>query len=327
MENITNHISKSFKFFADHLIDYAGLFPPASLDLSTAFGNYLSYLKKPNSWMLSRFIIPARRLPELSSIIKEERIDFDQIVTFSVLGSGGVDEMGFFNGLKNDIDYIESFEQKLGNKVEIEVYDVRLPADLQGDPDVKSIRQFIDHHYRMFESGLDHPVKVFYEVNPDINLQKIIKAVWYHNKFERVTGYKLRTGRADVSAIPSAEMIADAIDVCRQYEVPMKFTAGLQQPIRHYDESLKTKLHGFINVFSAGIFAYCHNISGDLILEMIDDEDPDDFTFKENSFAWKNLYILPDEVKRARNKFMISFSSFSLDMLLEDLSSIKLYNL
>ena len=324
---MTNHISKSFKLFADHLIDYAGLFPPASLHLKTALECYLDNLKKPNNWMLSRFIIPARRLPELAATIKDEKIDIKGMLTFSVLGSGGANEMSFFNNLKDDIDYIHTFENTLGSKVEIEVYDVRLPGDLQGDPDVKSIRQFIDHHYRMFETGLEHPIKIFYEVNPDRNLHNIIKGIWYHNKFERVTGYKIRIGRADVSAIPSAELIASAIDICRQYQVPMKFTAGLQQPIRHYDENLKTKMHGFINVFSAGIFAFCHNISGDQILEMIDDEDPDDFTFKENSFAWKNLYIIPDEVRRAREKFMISFSSFSLDMLMEDLSSIKLYNL
>jgi hypothetical protein len=316
MENITNNISKSFKLFAEHLIDYAGLFPPASLDLRTAFKNYLTYLEKPNSWMLSRFIIPAKRLLELSALISEEKIGF-----------GGVNEMNFFNNLTSDIKCIETFEQDFRSKVEIEVYDVRLPSEMLGDPDVMSIRQFIDHHYRMFETGLDHPVRIFYEVNPDRYLNNIIKAVWYHNKFERVTGYKLRTGRADVSAIPSAEQIAAAIGICRQYEVPMKFTAGLQHPIRHYDDNLKIKMHGFINVFSAGIFAYCHNISEELILEMIDDEDPDDFSFKENSFAWKNMYIIPDEVRRARERFMVSFGSFSLDMLMEDLSSIKLYNL
>ena len=327
MENITNNISKSFKLFAGHLIDYAGLFPPASLDLKAAFRNYLSYLEKPNSWMLSRFIIPAKRLLELSALISEERIGFDKVLKFTVLGSGGINEMNFFNNLKSDIKSIQAFEHDFLNRVEIEVYDVRLPNEMQSDPDVKSIRQFIDHHYRMFEMGLDHPISIFYEVVPDRDLHNIIKAVWYHNKFERVTGYKLRTGRADVSAIPSAEQISSAIEICRQYKVPMKFTAGLQHPVRHYDDNLKTKMHGFINVFTAGIFAFCHNISEELIIEIIEDEDPDDFSFKENSFAWKNLYIIPDEIRRARENFMISFGSFSLDMLMEDLSSIKLYNL
>jgi hypothetical protein len=327
MEHTTTRISRSFQLFADHLVDYAGLFPPSSLDLKTAFDNYLAYLDKPYSWMLSRFIIPANRLLELSSLIEEDISDTNRILKFTVLGSGGLNERDFFNNLKSDIKCILAFENELSEKAEIEVFDVRLPADLQGGTDVKSIRQFVDHHYRLFEGSMNHPLRIFYEVHPDRNLNNIIRGLWYHNKFERVTGYKLRTGRADVYAIPSADAIASAISLCRDFEVPMKFTAGLQQPIRHYDEKMKAKRHGFINVFGAGIFAYCHNVPQSMILEIIDDEDPDDFIFNENSFGWNNLYIIAEEVIRARSKFMISFGSFNLEMLLKDLSSMKLYSL
>jgi hypothetical protein len=41
------------------LIDYAGLFPPASLALIEAIRNYQSYRDGPHAWMLARFVIPA----------------------------------------------------------------------------------------------------------------------------------------------------------------------------------------------------------------------------------------------------------------------------
>ena len=41
------------------LFDYAGLFPPARLDLDTAVRNYACYLDEPEAWMLSRFVVPA----------------------------------------------------------------------------------------------------------------------------------------------------------------------------------------------------------------------------------------------------------------------------
>jgi len=41
------------------LIDYAGLFPPASLALPDAVRNYQKYRDGPNAWMLARFVIPA----------------------------------------------------------------------------------------------------------------------------------------------------------------------------------------------------------------------------------------------------------------------------
>ena len=36
-------------------IDYAGLFPPASLSLGETVRNYLSYRTQPEAWMLARF--------------------------------------------------------------------------------------------------------------------------------------------------------------------------------------------------------------------------------------------------------------------------------
>src|SRR5262249_7665669 len=52
----------------DGIVDYAGLFPPASLDLPTAVRNYASYLEDHDAWMLGRFVIPAARLAELDAV-------------------------------------------------------------------------------------------------------------------------------------------------------------------------------------------------------------------------------------------------------------------
>ena len=52
----------------DHLIagmvDYAGLFPPATLSMAEAVANYASYHRGPESWALGRFVVPAGRLRE-----------------------------------------------------------------------------------------------------------------------------------------------------------------------------------------------------------------------------------------------------------------------
>src|SRR5215210_2028621 len=46
-------------------IDYAGLFPPAELDMRTALENYARYSNGPSAWALGRFIVPVSRLDEL----------------------------------------------------------------------------------------------------------------------------------------------------------------------------------------------------------------------------------------------------------------------
>ncbi|HET6568116.1 MAG TPA: hypothetical protein VFG50_09130, partial [Rhodothermales bacterium] len=46
-------------------IDYAGLFPPASLDLPRTVRCYAQYYRDSESWMLGRFVVPAQRHDEL----------------------------------------------------------------------------------------------------------------------------------------------------------------------------------------------------------------------------------------------------------------------
>ena len=54
-------------------IDYAGMFPPASLDLEQSARNYFAYGAAPEAWMLGRFVCPASRLHELASIAETQR--------------------------------------------------------------------------------------------------------------------------------------------------------------------------------------------------------------------------------------------------------------
>jgi len=47
------------------LIDYAGLFPPAALNMNMAVRNYRSYVAGPHEWALGRFVVPAAKLDEV----------------------------------------------------------------------------------------------------------------------------------------------------------------------------------------------------------------------------------------------------------------------
>jgi hypothetical protein len=49
------------------LIDYAGLFPPASLDMAAAMRNYAAYRQGEYAWMLGRFVVPAARRGEVET--------------------------------------------------------------------------------------------------------------------------------------------------------------------------------------------------------------------------------------------------------------------
>ena len=52
------------RLLLDSVLDYAGLFPPAKLDMQPTVSNYARYMKGPDAWMLARLIVPVTRFPE-----------------------------------------------------------------------------------------------------------------------------------------------------------------------------------------------------------------------------------------------------------------------
>jgi hypothetical protein len=58
-------IPESLHALLANLIDYAGLYPPASLEMPAVLENYAAYLASPESWMLNRLVLPAAKLPEV----------------------------------------------------------------------------------------------------------------------------------------------------------------------------------------------------------------------------------------------------------------------
>jgi hypothetical protein len=48
------------------LVDYAGLFPPAGLDMAGAVERYANHHRGPRAWMLGRFVVPVARLTEFA---------------------------------------------------------------------------------------------------------------------------------------------------------------------------------------------------------------------------------------------------------------------
>jgi len=58
-------IAGSLRALLTHLIDYAGLYPPAGLPLAEAAENYERYLASPESWILNRLVLPRAKLDEV----------------------------------------------------------------------------------------------------------------------------------------------------------------------------------------------------------------------------------------------------------------------
>ncbi len=301
----------SLKIFLSKIIDYAGLYPPASLPLEEAFANFVSYQNANEAWMLSRFIIPAKRLAELPGFYSD--------VSFSMLGRGGKNEVEFLENLKQDLTDVHAF-RALNKHAVTDMFEVALPA---------SVLEEKTRAHDLVNSAANelnlNGISVFFEAPFGegwmLRAENLIRLL---RKFkDRHVGFKLRTGGVTADAFPSTEQVAWAIASARDAGVPMKCTAGLHHPVRHFNEGVLVKMHGFLNVFGAGALAVTNHLSVEQIQSILEDEDPASFVFDETSFAWKDLRVVTAEILRARQQ-VISFGSCSFDDPREDLRSMDL---
>ena len=131
---MTLPVAKSLREFLKNLIDYAGLFPPASLDLASALDEYKAYLPSADNWMLGRFIISAADLSKLPNL--------SDAWHFSVLGRSGKNADEFAQNLENDLNDIRSFHQH--QPAFADVFEVRLPSEATPDL-LKYANEKIEH--------------------------------------------------------------------------------------------------------------------------------------------------------------------------------------
>lgn len=57
--------TRSLRALLEHLVDYAGLFPPAALTMQDAVRNYARYGEGEYAWALGKFVVPQARATEV----------------------------------------------------------------------------------------------------------------------------------------------------------------------------------------------------------------------------------------------------------------------
>ncbi len=133
---------------------------------------------------------------------------------------------------------------------------------------------------------------------------------------------KLRCGGLEASNFPTAEEVAFVLAVCRDAGVPLKFTAGLHHPLRRFDAGVQTYMHGFINVFTAGVLAHARGLDEEELRAVLADEDPSAFVFSADGLHWRDWRASTAEIAAARTDFVTSFGSCSFDEPRDDLRAL-----
>lgn len=327
-------MKKSLKAFMRDIIDYAGLFPPAELSLDKAIHNYATYRKSEESWMLSRFIIPAAMLEKLEPY-GEELFSNGEPFRFSVLGKGTETVSEFSQEIEDVGRRCRDFQQQHGGRASTGIVELKLPREAALSGDSELVTELLEQSAQKLVQVEGGPealfVEGYFEESWKKDLETILKGISAHQKGSGnysgksiSSGFKLRCGGVEAHMFPTVEQVARSINTARKYDVPMKCTAGLHHPLRHYNGGVQTKMHGFLNVFGGAMLAYAHHLSDEELIQVLDEEDPDHFNFSDEAFSWKELDISTEEIREIREVALLSYGSCSFDEPREDLQSLGL---
>jgi len=286
------------------LIDYAGLFPPASLSMASSVANFNAYLNSHWNWTLGRFIVPVARLDEFERALKTLPKSREATPTWrlSVLpGSDVVEDVARirdFNTRMAGVDserraMIEAVEVKVNNPGEIARLSRIVPAEL--------------------ETYFEFPLS---------SAGECISAVSGVGRRA-----KIRTGGETPEKFPTSADVVEFIRLCAAANVPFKATAGLHHPLRsihpltYEDNSPSGMMHGFLNVFLAAAFLRA-GMEPALAISLLESCGP--WEFSSDGIQWQKNRLGAEEIAAARKDFAISFGSCSFTEPIDDLQSLGL---
>ena len=280
------------------LIDYAGLFPPAGLEMKHAVANYARYREGEHAWALGRFIVPAARLAEFESLLPQARSGAGWHIS-ALLGPDVAADMAAiaqFNSRHTGRAQIDSVETKAATPDEIAT----------------------------MRRGIPDSVLAYFEIPQTDDPATLLAAI--HKARSRA---KIRTGGVTPEVFPAAEQIVRFIQRCISSEVPFKATAGLHHPVRcvrpltYAPDAPTGKMHGFVNVFMAAAFGLTGMPQADLV-ELLQDESPTVFRFDATGASWRDHRIDQRLLLECRGSLGMSFGSCSFDEPIDDLHAINL---
>lgn len=297
---------QTVRVLMQEIVDYAGIFPPAQLELTEVVKNYAAYLAGEDAWMLGRLIIPAARLDRFEELVGDvlPRGEEDDPWRISSLVAGGDDAPS----LKRDLARIEAFNQEHANagagRAVIDVIELKGGAVAAIDAAMDIMP---DEVFPYFELPVDHDVR---------GLTAALAG--------GDCGAKIRTGGVTADLYPTPEQVARFISACALADVPFKVTAGLHHPLRYHSEAVGADEFGFLNVFIAAALAQPHELGAKQIEPILTERELEKFQIDGDGVGWGEYRATLEELEDARLTFAVSFGSCSFDEPREDLRALGL---
>lgn len=270
------------------------MYPPAELELPTALGNYRDYQRSPDRWALSRLVVPAFRLGELSDALRMNE-DNQPLALSVVLGTDTGRDLAAIEGFLRDEPQarVEALELKAATRRDVRALLAEVPANAP--------------------RYLELPPAEF-----DAAALEAIAAAGAFAKF--------RAGGITPAAIPAAEIVLDFLESGATQRLPFKATAGLHHalrgsyPLTYSASAPRGELYGFLNLLLSAAVCW-HGGSRDQARAALLEQQPAGLRFSGDSLQWCSLNFTAPMLQRLREDFFHSFGSCSFREPLDELAA------
>lgn len=281
------------------IVDYAGLFPPASCSMADAVRQYDVYRGSPDRWMLGRFVVAATRLQELGEAILHGAIAIDRPDPWRltvVMGVHVPDELARIDTFRSTWDS----RGVLADAIEYKVTSVG---------QVRTLSDQIPHRFRRY-----------FEVPQTGPYRELVGAI-------RDAGAlaKIRTGGTLADSFPTAGDLTTFLMSVVKLRVPFKATAGLHHPFRgdypltYAPNAERYSMFGFVNLLVATA-ELMRGGEGETAEAILEERDRSAFAMDGDGIAWRGERYSSAELTAAHQDCFVGFGSCSFREPVDELA-------
>ena len=290
-------------------IDYAGLFPPAQLEMEAALAEYTAARDGTQAWMLARFIVPEVRLPELPQRAPAS-------LSLSVIVGTTDDSRTWFATVQASLERIAAHRAA---GIAIEALELPLPQPLsQRETYDAAIGQY---SAALARSGLGD-LPSYIELPQHERRSALLPGALASMKRHRLCA-KLRCAGPAAASIPPVDDIATFLRTAAEENVPFKATAGLHHPVHGYNEQSGFVMHGFLNVLTAAALVR-EKANEDTVIASLEDEDVAHFALDQDGLRWRDTVMGEAALRDTRANSFHCYGSCSFKEPVDDLIALGL---
>ena len=296
-------MNDSLQTLVHGVVDYAGLFPPAKLDMPSAVAEYAQYLDDPARAMLGRFVVPVSRLGEFDAAASAY-LPTSVNTPWRLTALVGPD-------VSADVRQVTKFNERhttsIGHNALIDALEIRVASAAE-----------IGAAMSVIPAGID----AFFEIPIAADPDELI------GQLRRSGGKaKIRTGGVTADAFPDADSIVRFLERCASHCVPFKATAGLHHPIRasyrltYEPEPPFGVMYGYLNMLVASALAW-NGAPSTIVRAALEEMDASCFVFSADGLEYAGQALNTSALANARQSFVTSFGSCSFREPVDELAAL-----